>query len=185
MHSRTAYNYSLALVELSKEKGNLAQTKNAAEDLLAALGLPELRSFLSHPRVPTAGKREVLVRLATDKAPLEFRNFLNLLVDRRKEHLLVPILESAIELALQAEGFRIVELISALPLTEAGQTEIQTDLEKSWKTKIFLRYRENPSLIGGIIIRSGDELIDGSLAGQFSALKELLIEKSTVGSTIF
>jgi F-type H+-transporting ATPase subunit delta len=185
MHSRTAYNYSLALVELAKEKGILPQIRAVAEDLLSALSLDELRTFLSHPRVPAAGKREVLLRLVSDKAPVEMRNFLNLLIDRAKEQLLVPIFESVIELTLQAEGFRIVELISALPLSETEQQEIRLNLEKSWQTKISIQYRVNPNLLGGIIIRSGDELIDGSLAGQFNALKELLIEKSTIGSTIF
>lgn len=184
MHSRTALNYSMALVELAKDKNILPRIKTAVEELLAALNIAELRHFLSHPRVPVAAKREIFNKVLAPETPLEFRNFLNLLIDRRKDNLLIPILENAAELALKAEGYQIVELISALPLTAAAQTAIQTRLEKCWETKVFAKYRENPNLIGGIIIRRGDEFIDGSLAGQLNALKELLLAKTNIGSLI-
>jgi F-type H+-transporting ATPase subunit delta len=185
MHSQAAFNYGRAMVELAKQKSIINQILTAARDLIQDLQVPKLQEFLKHPKAPAAGKREILQRLmAKNSPPKEFQNFLNLIIERRRESLLLPILEAVVEQALKAQGFQVVELISARPLPEAKQNSISQDLEKAWHTKISLQYRENPNLIGGIIIRRGDELIDGSLSGQLNALKRLLIEETNIAAEL-
>jgi F-type H+-transporting ATPase subunit delta len=120
--------------------------------------------------------------IANNSPPKDFQNFLYLIIERRRESLLLPILEAVVEQALKAKGFQIVELISALPLSEAKQNMISQDLEKAWHANIALQYRENPALIGGIIIRRGDQLIDGSLSGQLNSLKKQLIEETNIAA---
>jgi F-type H+-transporting ATPase subunit delta len=173
MYSRSALNFSRALVSLAKERAILDAVQTAAQELIIALKVPELRKFLSHPSVPVQGKRDILKRLVPPGSPLEFYNFLNLIIDRRREGILTSILEAVIDQVLEAKGYEIVELISAFSLTTDEQDLIQKNLEESWRTKIALKYRENPNLIGGIIVRRGDQLIDGSLSGQLNALKQL------------
>jgi F-type H+-transporting ATPase subunit delta len=180
MHPRVARNFGQAMVALAQEKNILDSVCKASEDLLDALKVPELVKYISHPKVPIAGKREVLKRLLPPECPPEFTNFLNLIIDRRREAVLVPILEAVLDGILEAQGFKIVELISALPLNESEQDSIKKSLEKIWKAKVALQYRENSNLIGGIIVRHGDQFIDGSLSGQLNALKQHLIEEVTV-----
>ncbi|MGE5583158.1 MAG: ATP synthase F1 subunit delta [Bacillota bacterium] len=185
MYSQAAFNYGRAMVELAKEKGILDRVLTIAKDLIADLQTPKLQEFLKHPKAPAAAKREILQRLmAKSSTPQEFRHFLFLIIERRRENLLLPILESLIEQALKAQGFEVVELVSALPLSEAKQQSIGKDLEQAWHTKISLQYRENPNLIGGIIIRRGDELIDGSLSGQLNALKRQLIAETDIAAEL-
>lgn len=185
MYSQASFNYGRAIVELAREKNILDQVLAVAQQLLQDLQVPQLQEFLKHPKVPAAGKREVLQRLiGASSPPPEFINFLNIIIERNRVSLLVPILEKAIEQALQAKGFEIVELISAKSLPEIEQKTIGQNLEKAWRTKISLNYRENPSLIGGIIIRRGDKLIDGSLSGQLNSLKRILIEETNIASEL-
>lgn len=185
MYSQAALNYGRAMVELAKEKKIIDQVLLVAKDLILDLQIPKLQEFLKHPKAPAAAKREILLHLITKNSPpKEFRNFLFLIIERRRESLLLPILEAVVEYALKAQGFQVVELISALPLSEVEQKSIGQDLEKAWHTKISLQYRENPGLIGGIIIRRGDELIDGSLSGQLNALKKLLIEETDIAAEL-
>ena len=92
------------------------------------------------------------------------------------------ILESVVEETLRTQGFEIVELISARPMSQSQQTALKEDLEKSWHSKVFLKYRENPNLIGGIIIRRGDQLIDGSLSGRLNSLRDVLLEKTDIAA---
>jgi F-type H+-transporting ATPase subunit delta len=180
MYSRVALNFSQAMVVLAQEKNILDSVQKAAEELLEALKLPELVKYLSHPKVPITGKREILKRLLPPGCPPEFVNFLNLIIDRHREGVLVPILEAVHDGILVAQGFKIVELISALPLAESEQNSIQKSLEKTWQVKVALQYRQNPNLIGGIIIRHGDQFIDGSLSGQLNALKQHLIDEVSI-----
>lgn len=175
-------NLSRALVELAKERKILDQIREASEQVLSALGVPEMLQFLSHPKVPSRGKREILEQVAPANAPVEFKNFLNLVIDRRRERQLPAILESVVEETLRTQGFEIVELISALPMSRLQQAALQDDLEKAWHHKIFLKYRENPNLIGGIIIRRGDQMIDGSLSGRLNSLRDVLLEKTDIAA---
>ena len=137
-----------------------------------------MEQFLKHPKVPVQSKREILLKLISDDAPEMLNNFFSLIVERRRVNLLPMIMESLVDLARQAKGYAIVELISAQPLTESEQAGVKSRLEKTWQTKVYVKYRENPGLIGGIIIRRGDELIDGSLSGQIKALKRLLLQET-------
>lgn len=180
MYPRVALNFSQAMVALAQEKNILDSVGKAADELLDALKIPDLVKYLSHPKVPATGKREVLKRLLPPDCPPEFTNFLNLIIDRRREGFLVSILKAVHDGILEAQGFKIVELISALPLSESEQDSIKKSLEKSWQAKVALQYRQNPNLIGGIIIRYGDRFIDGSLSGQLNALKHRLIEEVSI-----
>ncbi len=185
MHSQAALNYGRAMVELAKEKNIIDPLLAVAEDLIENLQLVELRDFLKHPNVPVMAKKEILQRLMDkNKPPKEFVNFLNLIFERRRENLLLPILESVVDQALKVQGYQVVELISALPFSEEKRNSIGQALEKAWHTKVSLQYRENPNLIGGIIIRRGDELIDGSLSGQLNALKRLLITETNIAAEL-
>lgn len=185
MHSQTAINYGRAMVELAKEKKILDQLVTVTKDLIQELQITELQEFLKHPKAPVTAKRKMLQYLISkNQVPPEFQNFLNLVLERRRENLLLPILEAIVDQALKAQGYQVVELISALPLPEEKQKSIGEVLEKAWHTKISLQYRENPNLIGGIIIRRGDELIDGSLSGQLSAMKRILISETNIAAEL-
>ncbi len=178
MPSRAAHSFSLAMVELAQERSILEPVKTAAEELLQNLRIPELHQFLSHPKIPDPGKKEVLSKLVSADVPREFVNFLNLIVDRHRVDALVPTLESLIDLTLKIWGNEIVELISAMPLSETEQQRISQSLSQAWGKKIYLKYRVNAGLIGGVVIRRGDQMIDGSLSGQIHSLKNLLLEKT-------
>jgi len=177
MYSQVALNYSQALVELAKEQGNLDQILAEAEKLLPLVKMKEMEHFLKHPKVPIQNKREILLKIIPVEAPKMLANFLSLIVDRRRANFLPMIIESLVDLARQAKGYALVELISAQPLNETEQEGVRLRLEQTWQTKVFVKYRENPGLIGGIIIRRGDELIDGSLSGQIKALKHFLLQE--------
>ncbi|HEX3044284.1 MAG TPA: ATP synthase F1 subunit delta [Bacillota bacterium] len=180
MHSQAAHKFAQALVELAGEKGILEPVRQAALELMEGLQSPEMQLFLKHPRPAGKDKKAVLQQALGDKVPPEFRNFINIIIDRRRESLLPSIMEAVIELTLEAQGYLIVELISARPLTEVEQTGVNQNLERIWQTRVHLKYRENPALIGGVMIRRGDQLIDGSLAGQLKSIKQLLIEETTL-----
>jgi F-type H+-transporting ATPase subunit delta len=178
MLTQAARSFSLAMVELSQERDILEPVKSAAEELLASLRVSELREFLTHPKIPSQGKKEILLKLVPTDTPLEFSNFLQLIIDRHREKLLVPIMENIIDLTLKQWGQEIVELISAQPLSDVEKQRIAESLSKTWGKKVSLKYRVNSVLIGGIIIRHDDQLIDGSLAGQINALKQHLFENT-------
>ena len=113
MYSQAALNYGRAMVELAQAQQSLDRVLSAARQLISDLQISQLLDFFKHPKVPAASKCELLQRIVSEDAPRDFRNFLNLIIERRRESLLVPILETVITEALKAEGYEMVELISA------------------------------------------------------------------------
>lgn len=175
MISSTAYNFAKALVELAKEKGTLESIRSNAERLAAGLNIAEVKLFLGDPRIEASVKREFLGKLVLPDCPQELVNVLNMMIDRKYGSLLVSTLEKTIDLAIEAQGYEIVTVISANAWSESEDLSFRNRLEQLWSTKIFLRRRENPDLLGGVVILRGDRLYDGSMIGQLNLLRQTLL----------
>ncbi len=175
MTSPVVRNYAKALVELMKERELLDITRETAETMLRYFKNRELTLFLRHPQVPPEAKKGLFAKMLPSGTPQEFLNFLHLIVDRARQDRLTEILETTVRLTILEQGYEIVTIISAQPLTEEEQRTISSELEALWEIQIYPEYRVNPNLLGGIIIRHGDKLYDGSLNGQLNRIKEVLI----------
>lgn len=178
MTSPIIYNISKALVDLAVEKQNVAAVHDFAADLLPKINLPEVRTFLNHPLVKPADKKEFFIRIMAENAPQEFINMIHLIIDRRYTSLLPEIMDQTIDLAIKAQGYEIITAITANPLSEAEAEQIRIDLETRWATRVYLKNRSNPNLIGGIIIQREDRMYDGSLLGRINDLRRILTEQS-------
>jgi F-type H+-transporting ATPase subunit delta len=174
----TIDNFSQALVSLAKEKQHIVAIQQAAAAMLPILGMPEVRQFLNHPLVQIADKKSFLAKIIPADVPQEFVNFIYIIVDRRYTRLLPEILDKTIDLAVKAQGCEVITVITARELDPEEEAYIRRDLETRWSTKAFLKKRQNPSLIGGIIIQREDQLYDGSILGQIKSLRRQLTEQS-------
>lgn len=174
MTTPVAHNYAKALVELMKVEDRLDITRETAETLNDFFKNPEFILFLKHPKVPQDEKKALLQKLVPPGIPQEFSNFLNLLVDRARQNLLPEIMERIIQLARVEQGYEIVTLVVAKPMTDDEQKAILDKLGDLWQVKIYPIFRINPNLLGGIIIQRGDTLYDGSLVGQLEKIRSVL-----------
>jgi F-type H+-transporting ATPase subunit delta len=178
MGSSVIDNFSQALISLAQEKEHTVAIQQAAAAMQPILGMPEVRQFLNHPSVITADKKSFLAKVMPADAPQEFVNFIYIIIDRRYTRLLPEILDKTIDLAVKAQGCEVITVITARELDPKEEAYIRQDLETRWSTKVFLKKRQNPSLIGGIIIQREDQLYDGSISGQIKSLRRQLTEQS-------
>jgi len=173
--SPVVHNYALAMVQLASSKGSLNRVRECAESLVDHLAMEEVKLFLESPRVNGTIKREFLQKLLPEDCPQEFINFLNLIIDRGYGGLLSNILAKVVDYGIEAAGYEIITVITAEPLTEAEREQLKARLEALWETRLFLKYRVNPEVMGGLIVMRGDKLYDGSLAGQLENLRHKLL----------
>ena len=75
---------------------------------------------------------------------------------------------------MPATSFPFVEIASAVPLTEAEQASLADKLTAQYGSGLQFDYRVDPALLGGLIVRIGDKLIDGSVASKLAAMKQTL-----------
>ena len=73
------------------------------------------------------------------------------------------------------EGAEIV-VTSAIPLSNEHQSALETRLASRFRGGLTVRYQVDPQILGGMVIRAGDQIIDGSVAGKLEALKKNILE---------
>ncbi|KYC37114.1 ATP synthase F0F1 subunit delta [Scytonema hofmannii PCC 7110] len=170
--SEIANPYAQALMSLAQAR-NL--TDRCGEEVRSLLGLlsgsEELRSFLINPFVKLEDKKAVITRILGDGADTYFRNFLLLLVDRRRISLLEPICQQYLTLLRQLKQTVLAEVVSAVSLTEAQQQSVREKVIALTNAReVELDTKIDRDLIGGVIIRVGSQVIDASIRGQLRRL---------------
>ncbi|HLO88654.1 MAG TPA: ATP synthase F1 subunit delta [Nostocaceae cyanobacterium] len=158
---------------------SIAQSKNLTEEIgadvrafLALLsGSQELEAFLGNPFIQPEDKKALLTRVLGDGVNPYLRNFLLLVVDKRRIVFLEPILQQYLALLRQLNQTVLAEVISAVPLTETQQQAVKAKvLEITKAREVELETKIDRDIIGGVIIKVGSQVIDSSLRGQLRRL---------------
>lgn len=117
---------------------------------------------------------ELIIGIAEKSLDDYGKNLVKILALRRRLRIL-PEIETLFEvMRANAENTIKVECVSAVPLSEAQKKRFTETLEKSFKKKVKMECNVEPSLMGGFVIRAGDKVIDGSIVGQLTQLKETM-----------
>jgi F-type H+-transporting ATPase subunit delta len=169
--------YGKALLDLAREQGQL-------EAVLKDVGLvsdawkesAELREIVRNPVVPKpalkAAVDAVLEKLGVSAL---MRNTVKLLADNGRLPELDDVLQELEQLAEAETGRVRVEVTSAKPLSDAYYDRLTEKLQRVTDRKVVLVKKQDPSLIGGVVTRVGDQVFDGSLSNRLSELRETLL----------
>jgi F-type H+-transporting ATPase subunit delta len=163
--------------ELGVEGGNLAKIADEFGALAAAYqGVPELRAALENPLVEERARQAVLHDLA-DRMGLGpvTRNTIGLLAARHRLVLLPHVARALGRLSDERSGVARALVTSAAPLPAGFLERLSAELSRTAGKKVVVEHEIDPSLIGGIITRIGDRVIDGSVKSRLSALRRGLL----------
>jgi len=167
--------YAEAAFRLAEDKGTIAGWSAALSKLAAAAESPELNQLLGDPRIAPAQLAGLLVSLSAENDPA-LAQFVAMLIENKRVSALPLVQEQFEALRNRREGIVDAQIDSALPVNDAQLAELVSGLEARFKRKIRPKVCVDPELIGGVLVRVGDEVIDGSvrgkLAGMAAALKK-------------
>ena len=166
--------YARALFEAAQDAGRV----DAVAGDLAAIGgdmdeVPELRAFLRNPQIEPAGKAEVLEQVAAGADEL-VRNFVRLVAEKGRAGELQEIGAELDALVAQAQNRLAVELTTSYELSDAETKSIVQQIEKASGRNVEATRSVDPDLIGGIVLRIGSHLADGSVRGRLERLRHEL-----------
>lgn len=173
MESTTvARNYGDVLFELAERNDAHDEYAAALDELVALLEQePRLRTFLETPRLAPEEKKRVLREVLVDRVPRPVLNFLMIVIDKRRQRLL-PIIAEEYRKRVDVKFNRMdVEVVLASEPDERFEEEIRSSLSERLGRTIVPRFRIQPEIIGGAIVKYGDNVIDGSLRRQLLALR--------------
>jgi|YNPNPStandDraft_1061719.scaffolds.fasta_scaffold03227_7 F-type H+-transporting ATPase subunit delta len=178
MNEIIAKRYARALIQIGQEDGQYEQygrELKAFQEVLEAS--PELRAVMVNPIYEREDKKGLLgaihKRLNLSQV---VRNFLLLLVDKRRIGSFKDIVRCYEALADELAGRVTAKVASAVPLDEAILQELKKRLETMTGKQVFLQVQQEPELIGGVVTQIGDTVFDGSVRTQLAGIKETLLK---------
>ena len=169
--------YARALFDMAKRSN---ETMDAVEDDLkrvdqALRSIPRLESALRAPTVGSERKKALLKTAFGDQvSPLTAR-FLQLVVDRGREEVLTSIYSEYLRLANEHRNILAVDVTAAVPLSDEQLSELARSLEARTGKRIRIQEQTEPALLGGLIIRMGDTILDGSVRSRLERLHTQLL----------
>ena len=171
--------YAKALLEATEAAGKseavLAELDSWIDDVLEKQ--PKLDRLFASP-VVDAEEKFALIDRALKKAEPLFVNFMKVLAQHERLEIVRTIRAKAHHLLDKLRGRTEANVVSAAPLDPKQSAAIKARLQATYGGEVVLRETVDPSLIGGVIVRVGDRVVDGSLANSLARLKEQLINRS-------
>ncbi len=167
--------YAQALLAEASAKGR-AEAVDADVAVLrdALVASRELRGVFESPIISREGKRAVVSAVFKDKVSDVMLRFALLLVEKKREALLGEILDAYHGLRNEQLGVTDIEARVPFELSPENRQALVQALEKKTDGSVRLDVRISPELIGGMVIRIGDQVYDGSAANQLATLRERL-----------
>lgn len=173
MASGAAKRYAQAVFSLAREKGSFDQWQADLARLDALVSDERAAHYLESPNVSVADKQKLLDSALAENSP-EVRNLARLLLQRHRLEIVHDMVEIFEQYVLEERGIAIAEVTTAEPLDEQGQQIVRERLSRLVNRDVQLRLKTDPAIIGGIIAKIGDQLIDGSVINQLRRLRTRL-----------
>ena len=180
MSLTVARRYAQALYQEAEQKGTIDRVDEDVAMIQESLeGSPELMRFFHAPIISSEKKESIVTTLFSDRVHKSVLAFMHLLI-RKGRGGLFPVIASAYQ-DLRDRQMGIVEanVRSALALSDDEEKKLEQGIQKMTGKKVRLKIEVDPSILGGLIIRVGDTVYDGSVLHQLGTLRGRL-ENSTL-----
>ncbi|MFC0216399.1 F0F1 ATP synthase subunit delta [Paenibacillus chartarius] len=172
-----AKRYAKALFDLAQEQGIVSQVE---EDLSAVITIikenVELNQLLLHPNIESSAKTNMLKQLFEGRVSEAVLGTIILLVTRGREEVLPYVLADYVQIASEALNQATAYVTAPYELSDADKASVAEHFGKLSGKTIRVHTTIDKSLLGGIKVRIGDRLYDGSLSGKLNRLEKKLTE---------
>jgi F-type H+-transporting ATPase subunit delta len=166
--------YARALFDAASEAGAIEPVGRDLGDFVAALAASaSLRDVLADPQVDTSAKQRILAEISREGQPL-VANTLQLLLERGRFGLVAELSEAYAALAAREADLVKVEVTSAVELTAVAREKITARVAGTAGRRVELSARVDPDIIGGLVLRVGDVIVDGSVQARIRQLRRRL-----------
>ncbi|MFO1258142.1 MAG: F0F1 ATP synthase subunit delta [Gammaproteobacteria bacterium] len=175
--SKIARPYAKAIFELARQKKDFNVWSESLQFLSMIASDPVVIGVMKDPKFAREKLIELFLSIQPDILNEDSRNLIHVLGRFRRLSCL-PDISSIYEIyRAQAEQVIKVTCVSAVSLESSYQQLVREKLSKRFERQVELDCRIDPTLIGGAVIRIGDQVVDGSVRGRLLSLKENLVSK--------
>lgn len=171
-----ARNYAETLLELAQRAGDLTGWGEMIDGVGNAMDTDRrLRMFLESPRLSAGQKNEIIQKAYGATLPRNFVRFLQALVSHRRQ-MLIPIIAHAYhDLVDQVEGRVHASVTVAREPDDNDREVVTSQLKRALGKDVVPHFHVNPSILGGVVVRVGDTVLDGSIRRRMATLRSRML----------
>lgn len=176
-HSTVARNYAEALLALARKAGDVPGWGRMMQEVADAVANDaQLRGFLETPRISAEHKTAALGRAFQDRYPRLFVRFLQILVSKGRQRSLGAVASEYAALVDAAAGRVHAQVTLAQPVSDAERDALAQQLSQRLGRQVVPHVTVNPAILGGVIVRVGDSVMDGSVRRKLGMLRGQLTQ---------
>jgi F-type H+-transporting ATPase subunit delta len=172
--------YAKALYMSAQKADRVEEIGQELDSLLSDVlkAFPQLEQLLTSQMIKTEDQLEILQRVLGNQASPLFMNFLRVLTQRERFSCIRAVAEAYHQHDDEVHGRVPVQVTTAVPLEEAATRELETRIQNLLGLQPKLSCGTDPKLIGGIVLRIGDTVYDGSVSSQLKHIRGQMIDRS-------
>ena len=176
--NETADRYARAMFEIAQESKNIQMIESNAKDLLQVYNQDKnFENFITNPTQSSIIQTQVINKISEKMNFLPiFKNFLSILVFKRRIFFLKKIIITLLKMILSQRGEVSAKLISSKKLTEQELKSISLELSNVLGSSVNFDYRVDEELIGGFKMQIGSTMIDTSIKNKLKKYEQLMLE---------
>lgn len=174
MARASARRHAQAIFEIALEQNQLDLWRGDLRVVAEALMDPDIHAFLESPKIRFDDKKKILEERLKSLSPLAL-NAAYLLVAKRRLGIVAELVSEYERLVDEHRGVAHARVTTAIPLDEGDTADVTRRLADTVSKEIVLATQTDPSIIGGLKVRIGDKLIDGSTRSRLEALRKSLV----------
>lgn len=172
--STLARPYAKAAFQFADQHNALSEWADMIEFAALAVMDKDFSAFLENPSTTSEQQAKALISVGTDKFDASYQNFIHVLAEQDRLPVLPQIFQLYEQLKAEKEQSLDVLVKSAYPLSDDQQRKLADGLKKKLNCEINITSETDESLIGGVVIRAGDLVLDSSVKGKLAKLAEKL-----------
>ncbi|MEE8185511.1 MAG: ATP synthase F1 subunit delta [Thermodesulfobacteriota bacterium] len=170
--------YAEALLKIAMAEDFVERVEEESINLKKILAVSKFKEFFYNPKINSAEKKDALREILEKEGISSITlNYLNLIVDQRRERLFSKIIEEFLRLVSTASGKVVAYMVSAIPLSSDIIRQMEERLSGSTGKEVEIKAEVDESIVGGFIIRMGNKVVDASLQKQLQMIKEEMLKK--------
>ena len=169
--SRAAIRYAKAILDIAQTSGKADAVNNDMKSIVAAVADSlELKDFLLSPIIKMEVKKSALSEIFSN-VQAETNSLFHLLYENKRFEILASIATEYNRLFDESNGIELAKVTTAFPITAELETKVLAKIAEFSNKKITIENIVNPSIIGGFILRVGDQQYNASVSSKLSELK--------------
>lgn len=170
--------YAMALYEVAEEKGKVEEY---LKDLRSVCDLidanKDFYEVIKHPQISTKKKKETFINIFKGNIDQDLLSFLLILIEKNRILFLREKLNQMEQIYLEKNNTLEATVKTAVPLLDEEKEQLKLKLENQYNKKIILTSVIDKSILGGVYVRVGNDVIDGTVKSKLSELKDIMLKR--------